>query len=625
MKWSQRFLKDVVREQQIFKQRVLVAVIFIVLLLLVLLIRQIELQIVLHEHFVTRAEDNRVKILPIAPTRGLIYSRDGVLLAENSPSFSLDIIPEAVPDIEDTLVRLSVIIDIELEEVERFHKNRKRKRRFDRIPIRFNLTDEEVARFAVNSYQFPGVDINASLARHYPLNQEMSHLIGYVGRINEQELTKLDSSNYAASRHIGKIGIEKQYEDLLHGQVGYQQVEVNVKGRILRVLERTPPVPGVNLHLSIDVGLQKTAYKALEGRRGAIVAIEPATGEVLAMVSVPGFDPNLFVNGISSKKYRDLNTDMSRPLFNRFLLGQYPPGSTIKPLLGLSALEWGYRSAAKETWCPGWFQLEGRQHRYRCWKKHGHGKVNLNHAIVQSCDVFYYSLANDMGIDRLYQSMDSFGFGRKTGVDLPWERSGLMPSRSWKKSAKDLPWYPGETLITGIGQGFMLTTPLQLAQASAIMAQRGKAFKPFVLKSMQQSGSTELSYFRPQPLDVYPQASRVNWQTIIQSMRDVVHGTRGTARRSGQGAKYQFAGKTGTAQVFGIKQDEEYDKENVAAHLKDHALFIAFAPVEQPVIAVAVVIEHGGSGSSSAAPIARKLFDYYLSDGKSEAGEDDAG
>ncbi len=612
-------IKDVGRENQIFRNRAIVSVGIITVMFLIIIARLVVLQVLEHDHFKTLSHENRVKVVPIAPTRGLIFSRDGQVLAENRPSFNLEVVPERVRDIDDTVQRLLAHVEISEDEIKRFKRSLKRKRRFENVTLKYNLSEEEVSRFSVNRHWFSGVDIVAHANRYYPFASDTAHVIGYVARINERELQSLDATNYSATSHMGKSGIEKNYEEILHGTVGYQQVEINAQGRVLRVLERTPPIPGDNLHLSLDMGLQETAIEALGQNRGSVVAIEPATGEVLALVSTPGFDPNLFVNGISSRMYSALRDSTDRPLFNRALQGQYPPGSTIKPLLGMVALERGFRAPEDSTWCPGFFQLAGREHKYRCWKKHGHGHVDLEEAIMQSCDVYFYALAQDMGIDAMYSSLSAFSLGKRTGIDLPGERSGLMPSRQWKRKARSLPWYPGETLITGIGQGFTLSTPLQLASATATMSMQGRFFQPHLLK--YSVDATQQTRDVPAKISgkLMYKGKQENWQQVTQAMVNVVHSPTGTARKAGEGASYQFAGKTGTAQVFTIKQDEDPKKrKDVAEYLRDHALFIAFAPAQEPTIAIAILVENGGSGSAAAAPIARRLFDYYLLDKSQE-------
>ncbi len=613
-------LKDVRREAQVFRRRVLQALVVVVLLTGILLLRLVYLQVINHEHYSTLSEDNRLRIEPLAPPRGLIYSREGELLAENWPTYVLEITPEAVPDLEQTLERLTDLIRIDQQDLENFRRDLKRKRRFQQVVLREDLSQEEVARFAVNRYQFHGVEVVPRLTRYYPAGAPFSHLLGYVGRINERELKALDPGAYAATRQIGKIGVERQYESILHGQVGYQQVEINAQGRTLRVVSRTAPRAGENLHLTIHAGLQRLAYEELGDRRGAIVALEPDTGEVLALVSTPGFDPNRFARGIDRHSYRLLRDSPDRPLFNRALKGQYPPGSTIKPLLGLAALSLGVRTPEARSWCPGWFSLPGHSHRYRCWKKIGHGHVDLSSAIYESCDVYFYELARDMGIDRMEQALRDFGLGSRTGIDLPGESGGLVPSRAWKRRVREQPWYPGETLIAGIGQGYLLATPLQLAFAAAQIAVRGGAATPRVLDRTSAPDDSVTRNIRPAMPERRPEARDRDWEVVRQAMHQVVQGPRGTARRSGKGAAYAWAGKTGTAQVYGLPQEEVkgHDPEEVAERLRDHALFIAFAPLEHPRIALAIIVENGGSGSGTAAPIARRLIDYYLAQ---EAGE----
>jgi penicillin-binding protein 2 len=463
----------------------------------------------------------------------------------------------------------------------------------------------------VHGHRFPGVDVKATLLRDYPQGLQTAHLLGYVGRINEKELQLIDTSNYSGTDFIGKSGVEKSYESLLHGNVGLQQVEVNAKGRVLRVLENQPPEPGNNLQLFLDMKLQSTALEALGEYNGAVVAIDIETGGVLTLVSKPGYNPNLFVEGISSKDYRALEDSPDNPLFNRAIRGQYPPGSTVKPFIGLAGLEYDVVGFHQETYCPGYYQLPGKEHKYRDWKKWGHGKVDMAKAIVESCDVYYYELARTLGIDRLYEFLTGFGFGIPSRVDLDGELSGLMPSREWKQSKRREPWYPGETLIVGIGQGYFLATPLQLASATATLANRGHRIRPRVVATIEDSNGV----IRDSPLieDVLHQLDPLHWDQVIEAMTDVIEGQRGTAR-SIYTSNYTIAGKTGTAQVFSIKQDEEYDEETVAKKKRDHALFIAFAPVESPKIAIAVVVENGGHGGSVAAPIARQVMDRYLLD-----------
>jgi len=604
-------IKDYLRESRLFTQRAVIAGLIVVLLLASLILRLAHLQITGHEHFTTLSRENRVKLVPLPPTRGLIYDRNGVILAQNLPTHSLEIIPEQVEEMAKTLEELGRIIDISEEDLKRFQKRRKQRRRFDSIPIRVRLSDEEVARFAVNQHHFPGVSIQARILRDYPQGEYTAHVLGYVGRINEEELRSIDASNYAGTSHIGKIGVEKAYEDTLHGQVGVQQVEVNVLGRVIRVLESQPPVPGRDLHLYLDARLQETATKAFGDKNGAAVAIDPKTGGVLALISKPGYDPNLFVDGISTAAYKALQQSDDKPLFDRALRGRYPPGSTLKPFVGLAGMETSTISFKDKKYCPGFYQLPGHEHKYRCWKKQGHGPVTMEKAIVQSCDVYFYNLAHDMGIDKMSNFLGLFGFGEKTGVDLTGELSGLLPSRAWKRGAKGIAWYPGETLIMGIGQGYFLATPLQLASATATLAAKGQKTMPRVVREIQMPLKKKVEPAPQAPPTQLPVVAQNNWDNMLYSMLQVVEGLRGTAKRI-RTDKYKIAGKTGTAQVFTVAQDEEYDEETVAEKMRDHALFIAFAPVEEPKIAVAVIVEHGGHGGSIAAPIAKRIMDHYL-------------
>jgi len=604
-------LKDYLRESLLFRDRALVAGIAVVLLLLGLILRLINLQIINHEHFITLSQDNRVKLQPLPPTRGLIYDRNGTILAQNLPTYSLEVTPERVDDMQQTLTEIGRIVTISDSDRRRFERLRKQKRRFDSIPIRIRLNQEEVARLAVNRHRFPGVEIQAKLMRDYPLGEETAHVIGYVGRINQRELQTIDTSSYAGTSHIGKNGVEKTYEKMLHGEVGLQQVEVNALGRVIRVLQSQPPVPGRDLYLSLDVGLQAATMEAFGDYTGGAAAIDPQTGQVLALVSKPGFDPNLFVEGISPKEYKALQQSEEKPLFNRALRGQYPPGSTIKPFIGLGGLETGTTDVTRQTFCPGFFRLPGRAHKYRDWKKGGHGLMNLREAITQSCDVYYYDLANRMGVDKLHRFLSRFDFGRRTGIDISGERPGLLPSREWKKRARRQPWYPGETLIMGIGQGYFLATPLQLAHATAILAASGINRAPRVVQATKGSDDPAPVALEPAAPKLLPKALPGNWEDVIEAMTLVIEGRRGTARRI-RDPRYRIAGKTGTAQVFTIKQDETYDAEKISKKNRDHALFIAFAPVEDPRIAVAVIVENGEHGGSTAAPIAKRIMDYYL-------------
>ena len=609
----QNTFKDNLLESRLFMGRVLVALFVGGLLFIALVMRLVYLQVVAHDHFRTLSEDNRVKLQPVPPNRGLIYDRNGVLLADNLPSFRLEIVPEEIDDLDATLAELGNLVEIKPVDLERFHKLRRRMNRFDGVPLRFHLNEEEVARFAINRHRFPGVDIQVGLSRFYPLGSHAGHAIGYVGRINEDELAIIDTGNYRGTTHIGKEGIEKAYESLLHGKVGYDQLETNAAGRTLRVLARQAPVQGSSLYLSLDARLQQVIEQAFSDFNGSAVAVDPRSGEVLAFVSVPGYDPNPFVNGIEYKDYKALNDDPNQPLFNRALRGQYPPGSTLKPFVALAGLENGIIDEHSHTFCPGFYRLPGGEHKYRCWKKGGHGTVDLIHAISQSCDVYFYDLARSLGIDRLHDFLAQFGFGDRTGIDLVGERTGILPSSAWKRGARKEPWYPGETLISGIGQGYNLATPVQLAVATATLASRGEFRQPHLVHAVRDPEGN-LAPASVQPPRTIPVSSRKNWDDTLAAMVEVVHGERGTAKKIGVGINYQIGGKTGTAQVFGLRQDEKYDASKIDRRLHDHALFIAFAPADAPRIAVAVVVENGGSGSGVAAPIARIILDQYFKD-----------
>ncbi|HEX6928417.1 MAG TPA: penicillin-binding protein 2 [Gammaproteobacteria bacterium] len=604
-------IKDEWQEYRLFQNRALLGGIGVVVLTGVLLARLYWLQVEQFPHYATLSENNRVRIQTLAPNRGLIYDRNGILLAENVPNYQLELIPEQIEDIGATLEKLGEVIALRDADIERFNKLLRTKRRFEPVPLRYNLNDEEVASFAVHRQEFPGVDIQARLTRRYPLGPIMAHVVGYIGSITERELQARDEARYSGTSQIGKVGIERSYEDVLHGYPGVQQVETNAQSRVLRVLDVEPPVPGRDLILSIDARLQKAAFDALGDYKGAVVAIDPRNGEVLAMVSKPAYNPNLFVEGIDTKTLETFYTDIQRPLFNRAINGAYPPGSTIKPMLGLAGLHYGVVTSTHSTFCPGYFVLEGNPRPYRDWKREGHGWTDMEKAIEQSCDVYYYELAVELGIDRIHEFLARFGLGQPTGVDLIGEDDGLLPSREWKRRERNMPWFPGETVNVGIGQGFMLMTPMQLAQSTARIASRGAAFVPRIVNSIHDTLTHDIRQLPPVPLPPVDFRSEWPWQFVINAMEDVVHGARGTARSIGFGVPYRIAGKTGTAQVFTLGAEEEYDEEELAIALRDHGLFIAFAPADDPKIAIAIVVENGG-GSSSAVPVARAMFDTWL-------------
>ncbi|WP_082354033.1 penicillin-binding protein 2 [Marinagarivorans algicola] len=597
-------------QRRIIQWRLLVAFLGVVVLLGVLVTRFYLLQIKQHQNFVTLSDRNRIQVQPVAPTRGLIYDRNGILLADNRPSYRLSVIPERVKNLDALFIELNKIIDVSPSDIDRFKKLKNRARApYQPTPLKLDLSPEEIAKISVNEYRLPGVEVEAELVRYYPYGELLAHTIGYVGRINERELKAFDEDtkkDYSATFSIGKIGLEKQYERALLGAVGSRFLETNAHGRALRELEREAPEPGRDLHLHLDLHLQKAAYEALTGWRGAVVAIDVKTGGVLAMASSPSFDPNLFVTGISYTDYNALNSSKDLPLYNRTIQAQYPPGSTLKPILGLGGLETGLISAHTRINDPGFYQLAEGERLYRDWKKWGHGKhVDLHQAITESCDTFFYELAVRLGIDNMHPIGAHFGLGQHTGIDVPNERSGLWPSRQWKKKHRRQPWYPGDSLNVSIGQGDVLTTPLQLAVMTATFASQGQRFEPHLVK---QLGKQKIE---KKGVDIVS-ASRENWAYVNKAMESVVHGLRGTAKGINKGLSYRVAGKTGTAQVVGIAQDTDYDRDKISQRNWDHALFIAFAPADAPEIALAVVIENGEHGSSAAAPVARSVFDSWF-------------
>jgi len=608
-------LKDHWREQRMFLGRIIAAAVIVTLLAGLLMYRLVDLQVVHFEHFSRLSQGNRVRLEPVPPVRGLLFDRAGRPLAENQPVYQLELVPEEVKDLEATLDGLVALGLVRTEDLPRIHSQIRSQRRFEPAILRARLSDEEAARFAVNRPRFTGVDIQARLARRYPLGARAAHAVGYVGAISEPDLRRLDTANYAGTAQTGKVGAERAWEDLLHGTTGFRQVLVNAQGRALQELERNDAVPGRNVYLTLDLELQAAAEDALGERRGAIVALDPRNGQVLALASMPGYDPNLFVEGISTRDYKALQDNEDRPLYNRALRGQYPPGSTIKPMLALAGLHYGVTTPLDTVWCPGWFSLPNHSHRYRDWKREGHGSVDLEDSVAESCDVYYYRLAVELGIDRMHDFLAFFGLGAATEIDIPGERSGLLPSRDWKRSAfrrpQDQVWFPGETVITGIGQGYMLATPMQLAQAAAILANRGQGYRPTLLAAVEDPLSGVREEFAPQPLPPL-QFKPAHVEEAVDAMIAVVHGERGTARAIGVDSPWTIAGKTGTAQVVGIAQGEEYDEDQVAERHRPHALFIAFAPAENPRIAIAVLVENGASGSAAAAPIARTLIDNWL-------------
>ncbi|EID0059978.1 penicillin-binding protein 2 [Vibrio vulnificus] len=618
-------IRDYQAEARLFANRALVAFFGIVALMGVLVTNLYNIQVNQYQDYKTRSNDNRIKVVPIAPNRGLIYERNGVLLAENRPVFDLEITPEKVKNMDATIAQLQTLFEITPEQIERFHRERKRTRRFKSVPILNQLTEKQVAVFSVNQYRFPGVEVSGTLKRYYPYGEILTHVIGYVSRINDRDMQRLSDegkeANYQATRDIGKLGIEKFYEDMLHGTAGYQEVEVNSRGRVIRTLKFVPPVPGKDIVLNIDIKLQTYVHQLLDGRRGSAIVLDPKDNGILAMVSSPSYDPNAFVHGISGKGYSDLLNDKNRPLVNRSTLGIYPPASTVKPFIAVSALQEGVVTPNTTRNDPGYWRIPNSDTRpFRDWLRWGHGRVNLVQSIEESVDTFFYQIAYDMGIDRLSNWMSMFGFGDYTGIDIFEESKANMPTRDWKMSRHKTPWYKGDTIPVGIGQGYWTATPMQLAKATSVLVNEGNVTAPHLLRATIENGeafdSRVLSdYVTYPPIQNVPDRY---WNLAKEGMRLVNHGKKGTARRSFTGMSYMTAGKSGTAQVFGLAEDQEYNADELAEHLRDHALFTGFAPFDDPKIIVTIVLENAGGGSSNGAPVARRIFDKVLLDKDSD-------
>lgn len=597
-----------------YRRRLEIAGVFAAILFVGLFSRFAWLQVVQFDHYHALAENNRISLVPAPPPRGVVYDRQSIVLAHNYSAHTLEITPSKAGKLEETIDRLAEVVSISAGDRRRFKKLLAESKNFESIPIRNMLSEEESARFAVNRYRFPGVEMKARQFRQYPLGKSFSHVVGYIGRINDKDYQHLaetgQATNYKGTDHIGKLGIEASYEQWLHGRTGIEKVETDSGGRAVRLLSRSAPVAGYDIYLHLDAKLQQIAENVFGDFRGALVALDPRNGGVLALVSQPGFDPNLFVDGIDVASWRELNESLDRPLVNRALRGVYPPGSTIKPFMGLAGLELGFRKPNDSIADPGYFSLPGSSHRYRDWKKDGHGIVDLKRSIVVSCDTYYYSLAHQMGIERMAGFLSKFGFGHKSGIDLDGEMAGLMPTPAWKKKRFKQPWYPGESVIAGIGQGYVLTTPLQLAVATMALANDGVVYKPQLIRAWRNPNTGKLGYAAPQVLnriELTPENLRVVKEAMVEVMLPG-----GTASIAGANTPYLFAGKTGTSQVVGIKQGARYIESQVAARHRDHALFVAFAPADAPKIVVAVMVENGGHGGSTAAPIARKVIDYWL-------------
>ena len=609
---KEQSIKDPLEERRLFDRRAWIAFIIIFICILALLSRYFWLQVFSHDDYSTRSENNRVSIRPVAPNRGLIYDRRGRIIAENQPAYRLEIVPEKVDDMQALLDELTVLLELSEEHRESFHRSRRNYRDFDSVPLKFNLSEKEVARFAVNQHRLEGAKVVPYLSRYYPYGELLTHVIGYVGRLDADDIASVDAGNYRGTPTIGKIGVEKFQEKELHGTSGFERVETNASGRVLHVLEHNDAVPGTDLVLSIDVAVQQAAWDALGDRPGAVVAIDPHDGSVIALVSKPAYDPNSFVHGIGQQAYQEILNTPGRPLFNRALQGGYEPGSTLKPFVGLAGLDAGVVEAETRVFSNGQFYIKGYGRPYRDWKDTGHGWVTMETALEQSVNTYFYQLAMDLGIDRMHDYLAQFGFGMQTGIDAPGESKGLLPSREWKRAAHEEPWYPGETVIAGIGQGFNVVTPVQLSNAVATLINGGKRYQPRLVYATKRAGDARAKRERAPMVYQVPVMNPDHWQLVLEGMDRVVNGPMGTARSIGIDARYRTAGKSGTAQVYQLGAGEEYKADDVAQHLRDHALFVAFAPVEAPRIAIAVVLEHGGGGSTSAAPVARATLEAWL-------------
>ncbi|MFO7543219.1 MAG: penicillin-binding protein 2 [Thiobacillus sp.] len=607
-------LKNLDRELARFQGRLKVGAAFVGLLAFALLARGFYLQVVKQEHYIQLAESNRISLVPTAPNRGLILDRSDRILAENYSAYTLELTKSETAGLEATLAEVSKLVEITPGQLRRFRRLLSESHEFETVPLKSKLSDEEVAVLAANRYRLPGVEVKARLFRNYQAGPGMAHVIGFIGRINDRDLKRLREEtrelNYRGSVHIGKTGLEQSYEALLHGRTGFDQMETDANGRAVRMLSRIPPVPGKDLRLHLDLDLQAVAEHAFGDYLGGLVALDPNTGGVLALVSKPGFDPNLFIDGIDPETWKSLNESPDRPMVNRVLRGIYPPGSTIKPLMALAGLELGLRKPSDSFDDPGYYSLPNSRHQFRDWKREGHGMVDLRRSLSQSCDVYYYRLAVDLGIDRMHRYLSKFGLGEKSGIDLDGESAGLLPSREWKQRRWKKPWYPGETVIAGIGQGYNLTTPLQLATATAMLANGGRRIEPRLVQAIRDPHTHA---WQPLPGVMRGQVAitPAHLDVVREGMMDVMR-PGGTAAGSAAGAPYTIAGKTGTAQVVGIKQGARYDAKRLARQHQDHALFVGYAPTEAPSIVFAVLVENGGSGSGTAAPIARAVFDYYL-------------
>lgn len=605
--------RDKAKEFKLFRGRIIFMLLFVLLLISVLVYRMVFLQITQHEKYQHLSENNRLQLQPVPPNRGVIYDRNGVILAENLPAYRLTVVRERVRDLEATLKFIGELINLKDTEIASFKKNLKfAQRPYEAITLKRNLNEDEIAKIMVNRFYLPGVDVDAELIRHYPKGDEFAHVLGYVGRINQKEKRKInknpkDKKNYSASRYIGKLGVERYYEKTLHGSVGYQTIETNARGRIIKVLEKQNPTSGKDIHLHLDSRLQRLAKQEMKNYRGALVAIDVKSGGILSLYSNPSFNPNLFVQGISHKNYSSLRLNKDLPLFNRATRGRYPPASTVKPFIGISILDTNTMGWKETIIDKGFYQLPGEQRIYRDWKRGGHGIVDMEKAIVESCDTYFYSSAVKSGMDKIVEHLSQFGFGDNLALDIPEALTGILPTREWKKRRYGTFWFPGDTVNLSIGQGYMLATPLQLATATAILANKGKVLAPRLLFPQGR----ELNLVKSKKTRIKLNNEQ-NWNRMHFAMGQVINDRNGTAFSLKQNMPFPIAGKTGTAQVVGIKQDGEYDSEALQERQRDHALFVAFAPIKNPTIAVAVIVENGESASRTAGPIAKRIINEYL-------------
>ncbi|MBG6241135.1 MAG: penicillin-binding protein 2 [Candidatus Symbiopectobacterium sp. Dall1.0] len=620
MKTEHKPFRDYSAESALFVRRALVAFIGILLLSGVLVTNLYHLQVVRVDDYRTRSNANRIKLVPIAPSRGIIYDRNGIPLALNRTIYQLELVPDKVDNLQDTLAALKPIVNLTDDDLENFEKERKRSRRFTSIPVKTALSDVDVARFAVNQYRFPGVEVKGYQRRYYPYGSALTHVLGYVSKINDKDVERLSKeekiADYAATRDIGKLGIERYYEDILHGKPGYEEVEVNNRGRVIRQLHEQPPQAGQDIYLTIDLNLQIYVEKLLEGSRAAVVIIDPRDAGLRALVSTPSYDPNLFVDGISSKDYRALLNDPNKPLINRATQGLYPPASTVKPYIAASALSANVITPTTSLFDPGWWQLPGSEKRFRDWKKWGHGRLNVTKSLEESADTFFYQVAYDMGIDRLAEWMNKFGYGEYTGIDLAEERSGNMPTREWKQKRFKRPWYQGDTIPVGIGQGYWIATPIQMAKALTTLINDGNVKTPHLLYSARNSGV--IVPYRQQEVSRLSDVRASYWEIAKDGMYGVANRQNGTAHKFFADAPYKIAAKTGTAQVFGLKENETYNAHKIAEHLRDHKLLTAFAPYNNPKIAISIVLENGGAGPAISALVRQMLDHIMLGDNNTE-------